>query len=95
MRTYAKKGDWVAICDDCKEKFFASMLVKMWDGKYVCRVNNCYEERHPMDFARVTGDDQSVPWTRPPSAEEFVDQSGYVDTSADDPNVSGNNNGDL
>lgn len=95
MRTRAKKGEWKAKCDDCQEFFYASMLVKMWDGKYVCRVNGCYENRHPSDFYRVTKEDNSVPFTREDDARSFVDDSSWTDTSTEDPDDTGHNNGDL
>ncbi len=95
MRTRAKKGEWKAKCDDCQEYFYASMLSEMWDGKMVCHVNGCFETRHPSDFARVTADDQSVPWSRPDSTDSFVDTSSWADTTGEDPDRTGHNDGSL
>lgn len=72
MRTRARRNDWKCKCDDCQENFHASQLREMWDGKYVCTINGCYERRHPADFYKITEDDQSVPWSRPESTNTFL-----------------------
>lgn len=59
-----KKGDHKAICDRCGFLFKASQLFKEWTGLRVCKINDCWEPRHPQDFLRGIKDDQSVPWTR-------------------------------
>lgn len=33
----------------------------------------CFETRHPQDFLRVPPDNPAVPWTRPESADVFLD----------------------
>ncbi len=93
MRTRAKIGDHVAECDVCRFKFHASDLKERWDGLMVCKQD--WEPRHPQDFLRTPVDDQSVAWTRPASADTFQDDSAWVDTSTEDPDRTGTNNGDL
>lgn len=74
-------GDWKALCDRCGFKFKASQLYKTWDNLRVCKVNDCWEPRHPQDFVRGVKDDQSVPWTRSEPADVEVDKSGWVTPS--------------
>lgn len=76
MRTSFKKGQWVAQCDICDEKFHSSDLKKRWDGLYVCKLD--YEVRHPMDFQKGIKDDPSVPWTRPVGTDTETDASGWA-----------------
>jgi len=68
--TYAKKGDWNAICDRCGFKYKASQLKKEWDGFYVCKT--CWEPRHPSDFYKPSHRDETVPWTRPEPADNYI-----------------------
>lgn len=63
-----KHGDWLAICDQCGRRAFASELTDRWDGKKVHRHEKygCFETRHPQDFVRAPGPDpKPVPFTRP------------------------------
>lgn len=46
-----KSGDWLALCDVCQQRYYASELRKRWDGYMVCKHD--WEPRHPMDFLRV------------------------------------------
>jgi len=92
-RTRAKKGSWVGVCEVCRFKFHASDLKKRWDGLYVC--NKDFELRHPSDFFRMTPDDQSVAFTSPESTDTEIDTSSWIDTSTEDPDRDGTNNGDL
>lgn len=69
------KGDYNAICDFCGQKFKASKLRKNWQGFMVCERD--WELRHPQDAVRAKKDDQSVPWTRPESADVETDISGW------------------
>lgn len=71
-----KLGDWLVVCDRCKFKRYASQVTKTWDGLIVCKPEvkpGCFEHRHPQDFVRGVKDDQSVPFTRPRTQEQFVD----------------------
>lgn len=65
-------GDWSAICDRCGVKFKASELYETWDGLRVCKINDCFETRHPQDFLRSVKDDSSVPWTRSEPADSEI-----------------------
>jgi hypothetical protein len=62
---YYAPGDWNAVCSMCGRKRKASQLVKNWQGMWRCREHN--EARHPQDFVRSIPDDQSVPWSQPPT----------------------------
>lgn len=62
VRPY-KKGDHLAICDECGQRFYASELQKRWDGAMVCSVD--WEPRHPQDLIRVRPEKGAKPWTRP------------------------------
>ena len=70
MTTYAKVGDWNAICDVCGFQFKASEMRKRWDGAMVCKDD--WEPRHPQELRRALRDSDSVPWTRPRPADVFI-----------------------
>lgn len=57
-----RSGDWLAACDICGFRFYASQLKKNWKGEYVCEAD--FELRHPQEFIRVPKEDVSVPWVR-------------------------------
>jgi hypothetical protein len=59
-----------AICDVCGFEFAASDLKLRWDNLMVC--NRDWETRHPMDFLKGRIEDQTLPWTRPELADEYV-----------------------
>lgn len=67
---YHAPGDWNAVCFVCGQKFKASMLIKHWQGYYVCKDD--WEMRHPQDFVKGVPDNQTPPWTQPPPAEVFA-----------------------
>jgi hypothetical protein len=46
-----KSGDWLALCDVCQHRYYASELRKRWDGYMVCKHD--WEPRHPLDFLKV------------------------------------------
>ena len=77
-----RSGDWNLLCDVCSKKIKASEAKKRWDGFIVC--SDDYEERHPLDFARVTPDKIRVPYVRSQAADSFLiactlaKKSGYV-----------------
>lgn len=56
-------GDYNAVCFECGRKFKASMLMKHWQGYFVCE--SCWEPRQPQDFARAVPDNQTPPWVQP------------------------------
>ena len=76
------KGDWLAVCDECGQRFRASQLRKRWDGLMVCSKD--FEFRHPQEFVRAKPDVQSVPWTRPESTNytfiTVLDDLGFAQT---------------
>jgi hypothetical protein len=67
MRTTYKNGDWVACCDRCREKMYASMLKR--DGHLpnlmVCA--RCWDRKHPNDTPTKLPVDEHkpLPFTRP------------------------------
>lgn len=63
MRTSFKLGDWVAVCDKCGFKRYASTMKTQWDDLFVCP--ECFDIRHPQDLIEGIPDDQSVPIARP------------------------------
>jgi hypothetical protein len=67
---YLRLGDWNAVCYMCGFKFKASMLVRYWQGFYVC--DQCYEIRQPQDFVRGVPDTQAPPWTQPEPEDVFI-----------------------
>lgn len=58
-----RAGDWLAICDMCGFRFYASELKENWKGQRVCSKD--FETRHPQEFIRPRLEQTSVPWTRP------------------------------
>ena len=92
-KTRAKVGDYAAECDVCHFRFYASELRERWDGLMVCKQD--FELRHPMDFYNPDLTERPPEWIRPPQADVFVDTSGWEDTSTEDPDPTGHNNGDL
>lgn len=83
-------GDWNAECDVCGFKFKTSDLRERWDGLKCCADD--WEQRHPSDFFKVPPEDQSVPYTRPPSTDAGgTDISGntFPPTYATGSNVAG------
>ncbi len=75
---YYKAGDWNIICDSCSKKIKASDSKMRWDGFIVCP--SCFEQRHPQDFIRARMDKISVPYTRPPGIDRFIEdiEEGFV-----------------
>lgn len=70
IRTYWKNGDYNAICDVCGFKFKASKLKTRWDGLKVCALD--YEERHPLELARLFPNNSRPTWTAPEPIDVFV-----------------------
>lgn len=66
---YYESGGYNAVCYQCGRKRKAGMLMRHWEGYYVCPEH--WEERQPQDFVRGVQDVQTPPWTQP-SSDEFV-----------------------
>jgi len=62
---YFAMGDHNAICYECGRKRKASTMVRHWTGYWVCPQH--WEPRQPQDFVRNVLDNQTPPWTQPPS----------------------------
>ena len=60
---YQELGSYNAVCYQCGRKRKAGMLVRHWEGYYVCPEHN--EPRQPQDFVRGVQDVQTVPWSQP------------------------------
>lgn len=76
-------GQWNVICDQCGVKRKSSQVTKRWDGLIVCTTETrpgCFETRHPQDFVRTVVDNQSVAFTRPEAADQFVDVTYIEET---------------
>lgn len=69
-QSYFAKGQWNFYCDLCGAKRKSGEGIRTWDNFYVCRSHK--EVRNPQDFVRGIRDDQSVPWSRPKAADNFV-----------------------
>ena len=70
-----KLGEWLAVCDRCGVKRFASQVTETWDGLIVCKPsikNGCFEVRHPQDFIKQIKDDSSVPFVRSRSTDVYT-----------------------
>lgn len=69
-RNYYVSGQYNYICDSCGQKLKSGVAKLRWDGFRVC--GDCWESRHPQDFVKTRADNQSIPWSRPRSADVFV-----------------------
>lgn len=67
---YLVLGDWNAVCYECGRKRKASMLVRHWQGYYVCPEH--WETRQPQDFVRGVPEEIQPPWTQPMPEDEFI-----------------------
>lgn len=76
---YLKEGTWNAACGFCGRKRKADELVRNWQGLMVCPDHN--PPRQPQDFVRAVPDDQSVPFSQPPS-EDYAEHCTPNGTSA-------------
>ncbi len=63
-------GDWNVVCYQCARKRKASVMMRHWQGYYVCPEH--WEARQPQDFVRTPPDVQTPPWTQPMPAGIFV-----------------------
>jgi hypothetical protein len=64
-------GQYLAICDVCGFTFKNTQLKERWDGQMVCQQD--WEPRHPQEFIRNGSPVPPLPWTRPESADVFID----------------------
>lgn len=51
----ARSGEWDMWCPVCGLVYTISQMSKRWDGIWVC--HDCWEEEHPLRFARPLHDD--------------------------------------
>ena len=70
-------GGHNAVCYECGRKMKASMLVKHWQGYWVCPEH--WEPRHPQDFVKSVPDNMTVPWDQPDPAWVFAATCGPND----------------
>jgi hypothetical protein len=78
MSTYVP-GDYNATCDVCGFEYKASKLRRRWDGFMVC--DKDFETRHPQDLIKSPPAEKTPPWTRPESADSFIDYTDQYDGS--------------
>jgi len=71
MSTHFKPGQWNVICDVCGFKFKSGEVKTRWDGLIVCKDD--FEQRHPMDFMRVTDRTTTVPFTRTEQEDIYIE----------------------
>ena len=73
--SFRSDGNYWGYCDRCGYKVRKDQLKMDWLGLWVCtrQVNNCYEERHPLDFVRGIPDNMTV--SRP---RDLDPGAGYV-----------------
>ncbi len=79
-RTHYERGTWNATCFQCGSYFKALDLVKHWQGYWVCR--ECWEPRHPQDFAKALSEDSTPPWIQPPPPDTFILTCSFNSMSA-------------
>ena len=60
---YLELGGWNVVCYQCGRKRKASMMLRYWQGYFVCPEH--WESRQPQDFVRGIPDIQTPPWTQP------------------------------
>lgn len=71
-------GDWWVACHVCGMRYYASKMVKRWDGAIVCPADN--DPRHPQDLIKAIPDQTATPWSMPePSEISAIDDSSYPD----------------
>lgn len=72
-------GEWLACCDRCARKFYASELRADGEktGLKVCP--DCWDSRHPQREVHAFPNIQSVPWARPERSDvfHFEDEDDY------------------
>lgn len=68
-----RSGDYRVICDYSGMKCWASDTVKTWQGfRVMSRFAGSEQHRHPQELVRSRPDNQSVPWSRPETADVFL-----------------------
>ena len=67
-----RSGDYLAICDICGFRRYASECRLNWKKQFVC-ADTCYEEKHPQ-YKDPVGlhEPQTVPIYRPEVEEVFL-----------------------
>ena len=54
---------WNAVCMRCGFEYKNHQLKKEWTGHWVC--GDCFETRHPQDFAKIPRTEKPIPWSSP------------------------------
>lgn len=67
---YYARGQWNFYCDLCGAKTKSSDGVRTWNNLWVCSHHK--EVRNPQDFVRGIKDDQTTPWRRSRTPDQFV-----------------------
>lgn len=70
LKNTYKPGLWNVICDVCARKLKSNEVRQRWDGFMVCEED--WEMRHPLDFIRAYQKEDTLPFTRPEPADQFV-----------------------
>jgi len=65
-----KKGDYLAICDQCGLQFHASELKKMWNGLYACKDD--WEARPLYETPNKPSKPRKLPFVRPEGKDKFM-----------------------
>lgn len=63
MRRGIKHGEYKVVCQVCQAEYYASELVKRYDGLMVCKHDN--DLRNPADLYGYIARPQNVPYTSP------------------------------
>lgn len=64
------RGQWNFYCDLCGAKTKSSDGVRTWNNLWVCSHHK--EVRNSQDFVRGIKDDQTTPWRRSRTEDQFV-----------------------
>ena len=75
MNSY-KKGLYNCACEQCGFEYKSDVMRERYDGLFVCEA--CWEPRHPLEFAIVIQDNQSVPRSAPEPEPIFIQVNYYT-----------------
>lgn len=67
---YFSSGDYNVVCYECGAKRKGSMLLRHWQGYYVCPEH--WEMRQPQDFVRGVPENMTPPWSQPAPSDVFT-----------------------
>lgn len=63
-------GDWPVICQVCDLRWWASQIIKRWDGVLTCP--NCYDPKASFfKSPPVVKDKETVPFSNPPGTYDL------------------------